>query len=98
MTKAAKPIEICGHAVAPGSQQRIDIPLGRLVTQQMLDLPLIERLRAQGIGIHHPRFGKLLKERMDELGIECEVHTGIPRGDDWTKLTVDFVKKHLGVK
>jgi hypothetical protein len=34
---------------------------------------------------------------MDELDIESEVHTGIPRGDEWTKLTVDFVKKHLGV-
>jgi acetyl esterase/lipase len=55
-------------------------------------------ITSQGIGIHHPRFGRALKERMDKLGIECEVHTGIPRGDDWTKLTMDFVKKHLGVK
>ena len=59
-----------------------------------LDTPIT----SQGIGIHHPRFGKALKEKMDELDIECEVHTGIPRGDEWTKLTVDFVKKHLGVK
>jgi acetyl esterase/lipase len=59
-----------------------------------LDTPIT----SQGIGIHHPRFGKALKEKMDELGIECRVHTGIPRGDEWTKLTVDFVKKHLGVK
>ena len=59
-----------------------------------LDTPIT----SQGIGIHHPRFGKALKEKMDELSIECEVHTGIPRGDEWTKLTVDFVKKHLGVE
>ena len=59
-----------------------------------LDTPIT----SQGIGIHHPRFGKALKEKMDELGIECEVHTGIRRGDEWTKLTVDFVKKHLGVE
>ena len=52
-------------------------------------------ITSDGIGIHHPRFGKALKERMDELDIECEVHTGIPRGDEWTKLTVDFVKKHF---
>ncbi len=25
------------------------------------------------IGIHHPKFGYFLKERMDELGIECKV-------------------------
>ncbi|MBI2480393.1 MAG: alpha/beta hydrolase fold domain-containing protein [Planctomycetia bacterium] len=55
-------------------------------------------ITSQGIGIHHPRFGKALKEKMDELGIECEVHTGIPRGDEWTKLTMDFMKKHLGVE
>lgn len=55
-------------------------------------------ITSQGIGIHHPRFGKALKEKMDELGIECAVHTGIPRNDEWTKLTVDFVKKHLGVE
>lgn len=59
-----------------------------------LDTPIT----SQGIGIHHPRFGKALKEKMDELEIECEVHTGLPRGDEWTKLTVDFVKKHLGVE
>lgn len=59
-----------------------------------LDTPIT----SQGIGIHHPRFGKALKEKMDELDIGCEVHTGIPRGDEWTKLTVDFVKKHLGVE
>jgi acetyl esterase len=58
-----------------------------------LDTPIT----SQGVGIHHPRFGKALKEKMDELGIECKVRTGIPRGDEWTKLTVDFVKQHLGV-
>lgn len=59
-----------------------------------LDTPIT----SQGIGIHHPRFGKALKEKMDELEVECEVHTGIPRGDEWTRLTVDFVKKHLGAE
>jgi hypothetical protein len=52
----------------------------------------------QGVGIHHPMFGKVLKEKMDTLSIECEVHTEIPRGDEWTTLTMDFVKKHLGVQ
>ena len=59
-----------------------------------LDTPIT----SQGIGIHHPRFGKALKEKMDELDIECHVHTGIPRGDEWTKLTVNFVKNQLGVE
>jgi acetyl esterase/lipase len=70
-----------------------DVPAA-LFYSSRLDTPIT----SQGIGIHHPRFGEALKEKMDELGIECEVHTGIPRGDDWTKLTVGFVKKHLGVE
>lgn len=49
-----------------------------------------------GIGIHHPRFGMVLKERMDKLKIECEVRTGVRRGtDDFTRLTMGFVKKHF---
>lgn len=57
------------------------------------------KITNQGIGIHHPRFGQALKERMDKLGIECVVKTGIGRGgENQTKLTMDFIKKHLGVK
>ena len=57
------------------------------------------KITSQGIGIHHPRFGKALKEKMDKLGIECEVRTGIRRGDDeFRKLTMDFVKKHLAAQ
>jgi hypothetical protein len=53
-------------------------------------------ITSQGIGIHHPRFGRLLKEQMDRLGIECRVETGVRRGDeDYTKQTMDFVKKHF---
>ena len=52
----------------------------------------------QGIGIHHPRFGKVLKEKMDSLGIECTVETGVRRGDESsTKLMMDFIKRHFGV-
>ena len=54
------------------------------------------KITNQGIGIHHPRFGKALQERMDELGIECRVHTGVRRGtDEFTRLTMDFVKEHF---
>jgi acetyl esterase/lipase len=53
----------------------------------------------QGIGIHHPKFGMVLKEKMDKLGLECDVQTGVRRGaDEWTEMTMAFVKKHLGVK
>lgn len=55
-------------------------------------------ITSQGIGIHHPRFGLALREKMEELGLRCDVHTGMPRNNDWTRLTVEFVKEHLGVK
>ncbi len=31
--------------------------------------------------IHSPKFGQVLKERMDKLGIECQVHTGVGRDE-----------------
>ena len=50
-------------------------------------------------GNSSPRFGKVLKEKMDALGIECQVHTGIQQGSEqWAELAMDFVKKHFGVK
>lgn len=58
-----------------------------------LDTPIT----SQSIGIHHPKFGQVLKDRMDKLGIECQVHTGVGRGDS-TELTLGFVKKHFGLK
>ena len=37
-----------------------------------------------------------MKEKMDALGVECQVHTGIRKGGpDHTRLTMDFVKRHF---
>ena len=52
-----------------------------------------------GTGIHHPRFGYYLKERMDKLGIECAVKTkddyqGKPPGQPQRDI-VDFFLKHF---
>ncbi len=72
-----------------------DDPPALLIYGSKLDTPITN----QSVGIHHPRFGTVLKEKMDALGIECDVRPGTRRGsDDWTTLTMDFVKKHLGVK
>ena len=53
----------------------------------------------QGIGIHHPLFGKALKEKMDALKIPCEVIAAGKRldGGKPTK-TLDFLKDHFGLK
>ena len=47
----------------------------------------------EGTGIHHPTFGYLLKEKMDELGIECVVRCGVtPPGEP---AEIDWLLKHL---
>ena len=52
----------------------------------------------QGIGIHHPLFGKVLKEKMDELNIPCELYAGNKRVGGGTPMrTIDFLKEHLGM-
>ena len=71
-----------------------DVP-AQLNYASKMDTPIT----SQGIGIHHPKFAKVLKEKMDKLGIESKVHTGVRRGtDESTKLTMEFVKKHFGMK
>jgi len=53
---------------------------------------------SQGIGIHHPLFGKVLKNKMDELKIPCELYTDGKRFGGGTPMTtIEFLKKHLGV-
>jgi hypothetical protein len=54
-----------------------------------------------GQGIHHPNFGKLLKERMDELGIEnvlINLDGGAVKGPKMATDMLAFFKKHLGVE
>jgi len=56
-----------------------------------------------GPGIHHPKFGSVLQERMHELGLECEVRTreDHPEYSDeelgawFYREQVAFLKRHL---
>jgi hypothetical protein len=50
-------------------------------------------------GSHHPLFGKVLKDRMDELKIPCVLMAAGKRVGGGTPLKgIDFLKEHLGVK
>ena len=70
-----------------------DVPVLMTYDSDM-DTPISSR----SIGIHHPRFGKVLRDRMDPLGIECQVHTGFRRtGASRSKLVMEFVKKHFRI-
>ena len=79
--------------VSPINHLTKDDAPAQLIYASKLDTPI----KSQGIGIHHPKFGQVLKERMDKLGIECEVHTGVGKGQG-TDLTLRFMKKHFGMK
>jgi len=51
------------------------------------------------VGIHHPRLGYYLKEKMDKLGIECTVRVkddfdGKPSGQSHRD-KVEFFARHL---
>ncbi|MGA2067837.1 MAG: alpha/beta hydrolase [Thermoguttaceae bacterium] len=72
-----------------------DAPPALLIYSSTLDT----KITGQGAGIHHPRFAVVLKEKMDALGIECQVRLGIgPGTEERTKLTMDFLRKHFGMK
>jgi BD-FAE len=44
--------------------------------------------------VHHPKLGLALKQRMDQLGIECRVfYKGMPEGPRMS--TIDFFRKHF---
>jgi hypothetical protein len=56
------------------------------------------RVTTPNIGIHHPLFGKVLKEKMDELKIPCELYADGKRFGGGTPMTtMAFLKKHLGI-
>ncbi len=56
-----------------------DDPPTMLIYGGALDnVPLPENA-SQGLVIHHPWFGKALKDKLDALGVECEFHYGRSR-------------------
>ncbi len=71
-----------------------DPPAFLIYSTRMTELPLPEDASA-GELVHHPGFGKAMKERLDQLGVANEFAHGVdPRG---STIEVEFVRKHLGV-
>jgi acetyl esterase/lipase len=61
--------------------------------------PIDAQVTNQGIGIHHPLFGLVLKEKMDALQSACEVVAAGKRlGVGTPTRPIDFLREHLGVK
>lgn len=71
-----------------------DDPPVILIYSRSIDAPIAN----QSVGIHHAKFGQALKEQMDKLGIECEVHhQGKLLGDGQPTSTLEFMKNHFGM-
>jgi len=79
--------------VSPINHLTKDDPPAQLLYATNFDAPI----KNQGVGIHHPKFGQVLKERMDKLGIECQLQARV-RVPDSAELTFGFIKKHFDRK
>lgn len=78
--------------VSPLTHLSRDDPPALLIYASQMDT----RITNPGTGIHHPRFGEVLQEKMDDLGIECRVETGVGRGDErFAQLVMPFLREHL---
>jgi acetyl esterase len=81
--------------VSPINHLTKDDPPVLLIYSRPLDIEITD----QGIGIHHALFGKVLKEKMDKLGIPCEVDAGNRRlGGGTPTKPIDFLRQHLGMR
>jgi hypothetical protein len=60
---------------------------------------LIDGMSMEVADIHSPRFGKALKDKMDPLGIRCEVYAGQDvLGGGERISTIDFIKEAFGME
>jgi acetyl esterase len=71
-------------------------PVFMFYTRPLNPLPVANT----GEGIHNPRMGYLLKEKMDKLGLECEVHLvteykSTPPGAEMYPQMVEFFVRHF---
>jgi acetyl esterase len=78
------------ESVSPIHHVTKDDPPVQLLYAYNLDAPV----KDLSIGIHHPKFGEVLKERLDELDVECDLKARI-RPAEGDALTFAFIKQHL---
>jgi len=76
------------------SHATADDPPTFLIYGGTLDNLPLPKDASQGLLIHHPYFGKVLKDKLDELGVECEFRYGRARPS--AAEIAEFLDKHLG--
>lgn len=68
-----------------------DVP-ALMVYTRLLTTPPTEK----GAGTHHPLFGQKLKERMDAVGVECRLETGVTsESNRWPVLALEFIQRQF---
>ncbi len=80
------------EATALNHASKDDPPIMLLYGQRIDDVPL-PKTASTSTSIHHPMFGKVLKDKLDALGVECHLHykgKPDPRPD-----YREFIRKHL---
>lgn len=81
------------EACAPITHVTPDDPPILMTYNSAADAP-VTSLR---VGIHHPRFGFALKEKLDVVGVGCTVVCGLEgEGEERDALIMEFLKKQLG--
>ena len=71
-----------------------DVPV--LMDYRVPNVPVTEETSLGAI-VHHPKFGIVLKEKLDELGVECIVqYPGHPEKDKQIS-QFDFITRHFGM-
>jgi len=73
-----------------------DDPPSLLIYGGTLDNLPLPSDASQGLLIHHPYFGKVLKDRLDELGVQCEFRYGADRPS--SEEIGKFLARHLGTR
>jgi len=93
-TPAMRKVEEDASAVTHASQD--DPPVLLTYGRRMTPLPLPETTD-MSIVIHHPAFGKLLKDKLDALGVPCQFYYGDSPQQIQPGTCMEFLKKSLHV-
>ncbi|MDF1754054.1 MAG: alpha/beta hydrolase [Verrucomicrobiales bacterium] len=72
-----------------------DPPTFLIYSTKMTEVPLPEDI-SSGVLVHHPYFGKMMKTRLDEIGVENQfIHGSDPRRNS---AMLDYVKKQFDLE
>ena len=87
--------KLVAEASAINHATKDDPPIFLMYGGELSRTPLPENISVD-ISIHHPKFGLLLKEKLDKLGVECHLLYKGKKGETISPAT--FLFRHLGLQ